>query len=205
MAQIMLDEANFSLIQNQSRLEQEQKEMATILSTFTEEAESQQDQNFFQDDNVISKKKKRISNYSNTKVKARNLLTNVSHRRFKQSDFNSASFIIDILSFLVQNFNPINLDIKLDIDKERDMVKLLWEECIPHDFIRYIYKAENYTSISNPKLTYQKANEIFKNFINANSNRINYQSVKKYKIEEKFKLIHYLFTILKNLQLNKQF
>ena len=150
MAQIMLDEANFSLIQNQSRLEQEQKEMAIILSTFTEEAESQEDQNFFQDDNVISKKKKRTSNYSNTKVKARNLLTNVSHRRFKQSDFNSASFIIDILSFLVQNFNPINLDIKLDIDKERDMVKLLWEECIPHDFIRYIYKAENYTSISNP-------------------------------------------------------
>ena len=59
MAQIMLDEANFSLIQNQSRLEQEQKEMATILSTFTEEAESQQDQNFFQDDNVISKKKEK--------------------------------------------------------------------------------------------------------------------------------------------------
>ena len=42
------------------------------------------------------------SNYSNTKVKARNLLTNVSYRRFKQKDFNNASFIIDILSFIVQ-------------------------------------------------------------------------------------------------------
>ena len=41
------------------------------------------------------------SNYSNTKVKARNLLTNVSYRRFKQKDFNNASFIIDILSFIV--------------------------------------------------------------------------------------------------------
>ena len=55
---------------------------------------------------------KRRSDYSNTKVKTRNLLTNVSCRRFKQSDFHKNNFIIDILSFLVQNFNPVNLDIK---------------------------------------------------------------------------------------------
>ena len=36
-------------------------------------------------------------------------------------------FVVDILSFLVQNFNPENLDIKLDLEKERDMVKFLWE------------------------------------------------------------------------------
>ena len=61
--------------------------------------------------------------YSNTKVKTRNLLTNVSYRRFKQSDFNKSGFIIDILSFLLQNFNPINLDRKIDTEKERDVVK----------------------------------------------------------------------------------
>ena len=47
------------------------------------------------------------SSYSNTKVIARNLLTNVSYRRYKQQDFNNASFAIDILSFLVQNFNQL--------------------------------------------------------------------------------------------------
>ena len=61
--------------------------------------------------------------YSNTKVKTRNLLTNVSYRRFKQSDFHKSGFIIDILSFLLQNFNPINLDRKIDTEKERDVVK----------------------------------------------------------------------------------
>ena len=110
MAQAMLDQANFSLIQSQSRMEQEQKDMETLLSTFTESIGDQQDQNFSQDDNVVPKKKmKRRKDYSNTKVKTRNLLTNVSYRRFKQSDFMKNSFIIDILSFLVQNFNPINL------------------------------------------------------------------------------------------------
>ena len=78
------------------------------MSTFTENIGSQQDQNFLQDDNVVPKKKRR-KDYSNTKVKTRNLLTNVSYRRFKQSDFKKDSFVIDILSFLLQNFIPISM------------------------------------------------------------------------------------------------
>ena len=86
----MLDQANFSMIQSQSRLEQEQKDMETLLNTFTENiVDNQQDQNFSQGDNVVqTKKMKRRKDYSSTKVKTRNLLTNVSYRRFKQSDVN---------------------------------------------------------------------------------------------------------------------
>ena len=61
---------------------------------------------------------KRRNDYSNTKVKTRNLLTNVSCRRFKQSDFNKTSFLVGILSFLIQNFNSINFVKKLDTEKE---------------------------------------------------------------------------------------
>ena len=39
------------------------------------------------------------------------------------------------MTFLRQNFNPINLDRKLDVEKERDMVKFLWDDCIPHSFV----------------------------------------------------------------------
>ena len=138
------------------------------MSTFTKEIGSQQDQNFSQDDNDVPKKKRKRrkrtakSNYSNTKVKARNFLTIVSYRRFKQKGFNIASFIIDILPFVVQYFAPINLDRKLNNKKDKFMVKVLWDECIPHDVMRYIYKNQNYNAISNPKLTYQKANAIVK-------------------------------------------
>ena len=126
MAEAMLDQANFSMIQSQSRLEQERKDMETLLSTFTESIEDQQNQNSSQDNKVVPKKvMKKRANYSSTKGKTKNLLTNVSYRRFKQSDFNNQSFIIDILSFMVQNFNPINLDIKLEVEKERDMVKFM--------------------------------------------------------------------------------
>ena len=166
MAQAMLDQANFSLIQSQSRMEQEQKDMETLLSTFTESIGDQLDQNFSQDDKVAPKKKmKRKNDYSNTKVKTRNLLTNVLYRRFKQSDFNKTNFIVDILSFLVQNFNPINLDIKLDTEKERDMIKFMWDECIPHEFVSFIYKQKYYNQISRPNLAYQKANVIVKEYL----------------------------------------
>ena len=49
MVQAMLDRANFSLIQSQSRMEQEQKDMKTLLKTFTENIEDQEDLNFLQD------------------------------------------------------------------------------------------------------------------------------------------------------------
>ena len=39
------------------------------------------------------------------------------------------------MTFLTQNFNPINLDRKLDVEKERDMVKFLWDDCIPRSFV----------------------------------------------------------------------
>ena len=163
------------------------------MNTFTENIAEDQ-QNSSQDNNVVPKKKmKRRKDYSNTKVKTRNLLTNFSYRRFKQSDFNKDSFIIDILSFLVQNINPISLERKLDLEKEQGMIKFLWDECIPHDFVRYIYQQVNYNVIRKPNVTYQKANEIVKQFTFENPNPIN---TLKYKIEERFSLIHYIYSIL---------
>ena len=118
------------------------------------------------------KETKRKSDYSNTKVKARNLLTNVSYRRFKQSDFYKDSFVINILSFMVQNFNPVNLDIKLEIEKERDMVKFMWDVCVLNEFVSFMLKHNNYNMISQPNLTYQKANNIVKAYLAEKKNEL---------------------------------
>ena len=139
------------------------------------------------------KEMKRKSNYSNTKVKARNLLTNVAYRRFKQSDFLKDSFIIDLLSFLLQNFSPINLDITLELEKEREMVKFMWDVCLPHEFVTFILKQNSFDIISQQNLTYQKANAIVKAYLFEDLNRINQL---KYKIAKKFNLIHYIYSFL---------
>ena len=57
MAQAMLDQMNYSITQSQSMSTQEQKDMETLLNTFTEKIGSQQDQIFLQDNNVDPKKR----------------------------------------------------------------------------------------------------------------------------------------------------
>ena len=109
------------------------------------------------------------------------------------SDFMKDSFVIDILSFLVENCNPINLEIKLEAQKEKKMVKFLWDVCIPHEFVNFMLKQKIYNIISQPNVTYQKANEIVKNYLLEDGNRINQL---KHKMAEKFNLIHCIYSFL---------
>ena len=51
------------------------------------------------------------------------------------------------------------------MEKECNMIKFMWNECIPHEFVRFIYKEEYYEEISQPNLTYQRANNIVKEYL----------------------------------------
>ena len=117
---------------------------------------------------------------------------NVSYRRFKSSDFANLNFIVDILSFLLQNFNPINLDRKVDLEDERFMIKFLWENCLPADFTRLIYTTPIYQAVADPRLTYQKANQIVLNCF------ISYERKNEVseKIRENFNHIHFIYSTL---------
>ena len=80
MAQQMIDFQKLSLIQSQSSLKEEleNEELKNFLNQMNQELaapESQPDPDFFQDYNYVQSKKIK---YSSTKVKTRNLLTNVS-------------------------------------------------------------------------------------------------------------------------------
>ena len=60
-------------------------------------------------------------------------------------------------------------------------------------FVQFIYKHKYFTQISQPSLTYQKANTIVKEYLMEDQNRINQL---KFKIEEKFELIHCIYSLL---------
>ena len=69
----------------------------------------------------------------------------------------------------------------------------MWDVCIPHEFVNFMLKHKSYNVISQPNLTYQKANAIVKNYLLEDGNRINQV---KYKMAEKFNLIHYIYSFL---------
>ena len=139
-----IDFQNLTQIQNnQSLMEEiENEEMKKFLSSLSEGIElieSQPDPDFFQDNNDVQTKTKTATKYSNTKVKTRNLLTNVSYRRYKPEDVEKTNLVINVFSFLTQNLNPTGLDRNFETSLERDYVKMIWDSCAPHKFSKVIY------------------------------------------------------------------
>ena len=69
----------------------------------------------------------------------------------------------------------------------------MWDICPPHVFTLFIYLKDNHTILSSPNLTYQKANTIVKRFIEQDIKNID---VLRAKIQENFKIIHYIYSLL---------
>lgn len=74
------------------------------------------------------------SNYSSTKVKARNFLSNIAWRKYcrrlKKNDHKNESFIIDVFSFITLNLNSISIERKFDNPTDKNNVNnvtILWE------------------------------------------------------------------------------
>ena len=123
----------------------EKTDMVKVLNSFNM-LESQQDQDFFQDNNDDQKTKK-TQKYSSTKVKARTLVTNAPYRRFKSDDFNKSTFVLDSRSFLVQNLNPLGLDRNLKTEAEGNYVKMVWDKCLPSKFRLFVLTEKNYLAL----------------------------------------------------------
>ena len=95
---------------------------------------------------------------------------------------------------MVYNCNPTNLEIKLETERERDMIKFLWDICVPRDFTKYLLQQKQFNIISQTNLTYQKSNKIVLNYLN--ESRQERLSQLKFKLMEKFNLIHYIYSVL---------
>ena len=139
--------------------------MKKLLNTITKAQESQLDPGFFQDNNDVKKKPKTTTKYSDTKVKPRNLLTNVSYRRYKPEDVEKTKFVINVFLFLRQNLNPTGLDRKLETSLKRDYVKMAWDTSVPHKFNNFFGIKDDCIELSQPPITYQKANNIVVKFV----------------------------------------
>ena len=194
-----IDFPNLTQIQNNQSLmeEVENEEMKKLLSRLLERIgliKSQPDLDFFQDDNDVQKTKTTATTkYSNTKVKTRNLLTNVSYRRYKPEDGEKTNFVINVFSFLTQNLNPTGLDRKLEILLERDYVKMIWDSCVSHKFSKFIYQEENFIDLSQPHITYLKANNIVLKFVEEDAQNID---LLRSALRDHLRTIQYVYSLL---------
>ena len=118
------------------------------IETTTEELEKKQHFSQQTEDKIINRHRVRYTTtrikYSPTRIKSRNFLSNISYTGINKSDFCNESFILDVYVLLIKNLNPFSLQRNVSDKMKHEMVYMLWKECIPSEFYRYICKDENF-------------------------------------------------------------
>ena len=108
---------------------------------------------------------KAIKKYNNSKVKARNFLTNVSYNRITAGDFKNENFVIDCFTFMILYLNPFYLERKFETVIERDFVNVLWTFLIPGKLYDHICRNDNMKTLNKIKVKYQDAKNIMISYL----------------------------------------
>ena len=137
----------------------------------------EKNQDFFQTEKSIVKRHKirytatRIK-YSPSRVKSRNFLSNISNTGISKGDFYNENFILDVYILLAKNLNPFSLQRKTSDKLKHEMVYILWRECIPTEFYRYICQDENFKYLNGRDVSQPGVLEIVGTFINQHKDNL---------------------------------
>ena len=111
----------------------------------------EKNQNFSQQapaDKTVNRHKVRYTatriKYSPTRIKSRNFLSNIFYTGISKNGVYNENFILDVYELLVKNLNPFSLSRKIADKTKHEMVYMLWRECIPSEFYRYICEEKNF-------------------------------------------------------------
>ena len=104
-------------------------------------------------------------NYSSTKIKARNFLTNVSYNRIPIADYKNKNFVIDCFTFLILYLNPLYLERKFESSTEREFVNVLWMFLMPSNLYNFINQNENMTTLNKIKIKYVDVKKMILEFL----------------------------------------
>ena len=158
---------------------------------------SQLDQSIFLDDNdkIIGEVKKPATKkrkYSTTKVKTRNLLTNLSYKRINRLDFDNKSYVLDILTFIIQYLNIFLIDIKLETEYEKNMLMFIWQKCLPSNLTNFVSTKYNYDTLTKKDLKFKDVYVMIHEYMSKDDNYNQAQKMLKSNFDE----IRYVFSIL---------
>ena len=168
MAQAQLDFQNLIHLE-QMRHEEEKQEMEIEKSETVEsipfplqktmsQLQNELNQDIFLDDKAIKK-------YNNSKVKARNFLSNVSYNRITKLDYRNQNFVVDCFTFLILYLNPFYLERKFESNVEREFINVLWLFLMPNNLYDYIHQNDNMTTLIKLKVKYPDAKKIILDFL----------------------------------------
>ena len=116
--------------------------------------ESEKSQDSFQNNKPSER------SYTTTRIKSRNLLSNISYLGINKEDFYNEKVIFDVYLLVTKNLNPFSLDRKLNDKNKHEILYMLWKECMPQKFYQHFCKDKNFLYLSRKNVLQPKVSEI---------------------------------------------
>ena len=134
--------------------------------------------NFFLGNTSSTNKPSR--NYTTTRIKSRNVLSNVG---INKDDFYNENFIFDVYLLVAKNLNPFLLDRKLNDQNKHQMIYMLCKECMLQKLYKHMYKDSNFLYLNGKNVLQPKVSEIITDFLNEKKNYIELRNnLSQYKV-----------------------
>ena len=115
-------------------------------------------------------KKHSNKNYSPTKIRSRNFLTNIYYNHLISVNFVNAWFIIVFYTYILFNLNLFFLERKFDNKSDREYIETLYNYLNPNKFYIYICRNDNFLTLNKLSLKYQNAYDIVNKLILKDNN-----------------------------------
>ena len=163
MTQAQVDFQKLINLEETRHMEEEEEEVKILTQPFPlqktmSELEKELNRDIFLDD-------KAIKNYSSSKIKARNFLTNVSYNRITAVDYKNQNFVVDCFTFMIWYLNPFYLERKFETAIEREFISTLWMFLMPSNLYDFISQNENMVELNKLKIKYYDAKKIIIKFL----------------------------------------
>ena len=114
---------------------------------------------------LLKKRKLYLNPYITAHIKTRNYLSNISYTGVNKEDFHNKNFAFDVYVLMTKNLNPFLMDWKLSDQNKYEMIYMLWKQCIPSDFYKFICREEHFLYLNGKKNLYPNIAEIVWKFI----------------------------------------
>ena len=116
--------------------------------------------------------KRRIKCYTSLRIKTRNFLPNISYTGVISEDFVDNNFTFDTITLLTKNINPFSLERKFVDAKNRDVICMLWDECLEKTFYKHICEKDNFVFLNSKNVLYSKTAQIVLDYLNKDTSNI---------------------------------
>ena len=99
-------------------------------------------------------------------------MSNISYNSISKADFYNKNFILDVFILLVKNLNLFSLQRKSSEKFKHEMIYMLWTECIPPAFYRFICQEDNFLYLNGRDVSQPGVFEIVGKFVDQGKNNL---------------------------------